>query len=211
VWEPIPPPPGARGENAARVSVVAGGRGADLYFRGKTPANAPAPAGVQPAAPQRIVFEAPPGEMELELAIEDGSGEVLDRETQTITVADLSSGLVLTTPEVFRARTAREWQTLAADFDQLPLPIREFRRTDRLLVRVAARSDAGVPTVTARLLNRLGDAMTSPFEVAPSGRPGVTHIDAPLSSIPVGDYLIEIKAATGSEEKTSLLPFRVIG
>ena len=144
--------------------------------------------------------------------MEDAGGQVLDRETRKISVADLSgAGLVVQTPQVFRARTVREWQTQAADFNTVPLPGREFRRTDRLLIRVVAQSSAAQPVVSARLLNRLGQEMTSPLTVSPAGRPGMTNVDAPLASIPPGDYLIEIKVAAGGEETTSLVAFRVTG
>ena len=43
----------------------------------------------------------------------------------------------------------------------MPIPVREFRRTDHLLVRVAAQSAGGPPTVTARLLNRDGAEMNA--------------------------------------------------
>lgn len=214
VWEPIPPPPGARGETAARISLVAGGGLSDLYFRGKSPDALPAAAlaGAAAASPQRIVFEVPPGPLDLQLAMEDAGGQVLDRETRKISVADLSgAGLVVQTPQVFRARTVREWQALAADFNTVPLPGREFRRTDRLLIRVVAQSSAAQPVVSARLLNRVGQEMTSPLTVTPAGRPGITNVDAPLASIPPGDYLIEIKVAAGGEETTSLVAFRVTG
>jgi VWFA-related protein len=214
IWEPIPPPAGARGETAARVSLIAGGGLSELYFRGKTPEALPtaALAGAAAASPQRIVFEVPPGPLDLQLAIEDAGAQVLDREARKITVADLSgAGLVLHTPQVFRARTVREWQTLATEFNTVPLPGREFRRTDRLLIRVVAQSSTAEPVVSARLLNRLGQEMTSPLTVTPAGRPRTTNVDAPLASIPVGDYLIEITVAAGSEQTTSLVAFRVTG
>ena len=66
-------------------------------------------------APGRVEFEVPPGPIELEIAVEDASAEVLDRETRKIIVPGLGLGLTLSTPEVFRGRTLPEWQALAAD------------------------------------------------------------------------------------------------
>ena len=85
----------------------------------------------------------PPGPIELEIAVEDAAGEVIDRETRKIVVPSLGLGLTLSTPEVFRGRTLPEWQKLTTDQAALPVIERDFRRTDRLLLRVGAQSAAG--------------------------------------------------------------------
>ena len=133
VWNPTPAVPGVRREAAATVSLLAGGADSVLHYRGKA------------LAPGRVEFEVPPGPIELEIAVEDASAEVLDRETRKIVVPSLGLGLTLSTPEVFRGRTLPEWQSLAADARALPVIEREFRRTDRLLVRVGAQSANGTP------------------------------------------------------------------
>jgi VWFA-related protein len=212
VWEPIPPAPGVRTETPARVSVVAGGANSDLYFRGKVPSapgTAPAPAAAAAAAqPARLEFEVPPGTMDLDLTIEDASAGVIDRETRKLEVPSLGLGLTLSTPQVFRARTLREWQTLAADPAAVPVPAREFRRTDHLLLRVAAQSPGGTATVTARLLNRDGDPMTA-LTTAPAGTSGFINIDAPLASLPTGEFLIEVNATDGADKTSTLVAIRV--
>jgi hypothetical protein len=146
--------------------------------------------------------------MDLDITIEDASAGVIDRETRKMEVPSLGLGLTLSTPQVFRGRTLREWQTLAADPAAVPLPEREFRRTDHLLVRVAAGSPGGTPTVTARLLNRDGGSMT-PLTVSPAGAPGVMNIDAPLASLPTGEFLIEISVTDGTEKTSTLVAIRV--
>ncbi len=65
--------------------------------------------------------------------------------------------VAITTPRVFRARTARDMQALAADGNATPVIGREFSRSERLLIRFdvyAAGTDA--PKATATLLNRGG-------------------------------------------------------
>ena len=216
VWEPMPPPPGVRTETAARVSLVAGSANSDLYFRGKVPNAAGSPAGpasaavAAMAAPARVEFEVPPGPLDLDISVENASTDVLDRETRKLVVPSLGLGLTLSTPQVFRARTMREWQTLAADPAAVPLPDREFRRTDHLLIRVAAQSSGGSATVTARLLNRDGEAMT-PLTTTPAGAAGLTNIDAPLANLPTGEFLIEINATDGTEKTVTLLAIRILG
>jgi hypothetical protein len=198
VWEPMPARPGVRTEVPARISLIAGGANSDLYYRKKD------------LAPGRVDFEVPPGPIELEIAVEGAAAEVLDRETRKIVVPSLDLGLALNTPEVFRARTAREWQALSADPAALPVIEREFRRTDRLLLRVAAQSGGGTPTVGARLLNRDGGEMSSALTVAPAPFGGLTQIDLPLAALPTGEYLIEINASDGGEKAATLVAIRIV-
>ena len=197
VWNPAPVVPGVRREAAARVSLLAGGADSVLYYRGKA------------LAPGRVEFDAPPGPVELEIAVEDASAEVLDRETRKINVPSLGLGLTLSTPEVFRGRTLPEWQSLAGDARAVPVTEREFRRTDRLLLRVGAQSAGGTPVLTARMLNRDGGEMSA-LPVAPAGFGGLSHIDVPLSALPVGDFLIEVIAKDGAEQASTFTAFRVV-
>jgi VWFA-related protein len=221
VWEPTPQRPGVRSEAPARVSLVAGNASSDLYWRGQSARTGASPAGGGAAAsaaaampgaataPLRVEFEVPPGPMDLDIAVADSTNQVLDRETRKIIVPSLGVGLTMSTPEVFRARTAREFQQLAADQAAVPLTEREFRRTDRLLVRAAAQSGATeTPTMTARMLNRDGGEI-GPLTVSPAGFGNLTNIDVPLAALPTGEYLIEIKASDGGEQTTTLVAIRI--
>lgn len=196
VWNPTPGAPGVRRETPATISLLAGGANSDLYARKKA------------VAPGRVEFDVPPGQVDLEIAVEDASGEVLDRETRKIVVPSLGLGLTLSTPELFRGRTLPEWQKLSADPAAIPVVEREFRRTDRLLVRVGAQSAAGTPTVTARMLNREGGEMSVLPVTAASFGP-INQIDVPLASIPPGEYLLELTAKDGGEQTVALVAFRV--
>jgi hypothetical protein len=196
LWDPTPAVPGVRRETAARVSLIAGGANSDLYYRGKA------------LAPGRVEFEVPPGPIDLEIAVEDSAAEVLDRESRKLNVPSMGLGLTLSTPQVFRGRTLPEWQKIAADPAALPVIEREFRRTDRLLFRVAAQSAGGTPVVSARMLNREGAEM-SVLPVTDAGFGGFRHIDLPLAPLPVGDYLIEVIAKDGAEQASTLVAIRV--
>lgn len=197
VWNPAPAVPGVRrGETAAHVSLLAGGADSVLHYRGKA------------LAPGRVEFEVPPGPMELEIAVEDASAEVLDRETRKIIVPSLGLGLTLSTPEVFRGRTLPEWQSLTTDAKAIPVTERDFRRTDRLLLRVGAQSAGGTPMLTARMLNREGGEMST-LPVTDAGFGGLSHIDVPLAPLPPGDFLIEVIAKDGAEQASTLVAFRV--
>jgi VWFA-related protein len=215
VWEPSPAPPGARRDPIGGVALLVADASGNLVYRGKSAAPAP-PAGpaaaARPAsAPQQVSFDAPPGKLELRLTVEgaDGAG-TLDRENQTVEIPDFSGVQAsLSTPRVFRARTARDVQMLQADPAAVPAVGREFSRTERLLIRF----DAYVPgteqaTPAARLLNRAGTKM-SDVPVTPGPTPGAFSLDVGLNAIPPGEYLVEIALKGGDGETTTLVPFRV--
>jgi VWFA-related protein len=199
VWEPTPPPPGVRTETPTAVSLTGSSPNGDLYFRKKVPGD------TQPA---RVEFDVPEGPLELAIAVEAAGGDVVDREKRDIVVPGLGLGLTMSTPELYRARTVREWQTLAADANAMPIPVREFRRTDHLLVRVGTQNPGGSPTVTARLLNRDGVAM-NPLTTAPGPAPGLTNVDVPLANLPSGEFLIEISASDGDAKASELIAIRI--
>jgi VWFA-related protein len=195
VWSPTPATPDVRRETAAKVRLLAGGANSDLYFR-------------RTVDPGRVEFEVPPGQVDLEIAVEDATGEVLDRETRKLDVPSLGLGLTISTPQVFRGRTLPEWQKLALDEMAVPAIEREFRRTDRLLVRVGAQSAAGAPVITARMLNREGGEMST-LAVQAAGFGGLSHIDVPLAALPAGEFLIEVTAKDGAEQAVSYIAVRV--
>ena len=209
-WEPLTPAPGSpRREQAGRVSLLAANASGQLVFRGATPEQAAPPAAGTGA--QRLTFDVAPGRLELRLTVQDASGGgTLDQETKTIDVPDLTAPqAAITTPRVFRARTVREFQTLAADAAAAPLAGREFSRTERLLIRFDAYA-AGAEQVqpTAVLLNRDGNKMADvPIAAAQAG--GTHQINLSLAAIPAGEYLVEISVKSASGAATELVPFRV--
>lgn len=223
IWEPLPQPAGVRRDPPGRVSLIAADSRGDLVFRGRSPdaalASAAPPAGngagaagtrvptAPPAAgPQRLVFDAPPGTLELRMSVEGAAGGVLDQEIRTITVPDLTTpDAGMSTPRVHRVRTARELQTVTADAAALPVAGREFSRTERLLIRFDVFGNA---TPTAVLLNRNGQKMAD-VPVAPATAGGTHQIDLGLNSVAAGEYLVEITAKGGTGEAKELVAFRI--
>jgi VWFA-related protein len=201
VWEPVPKSPGDRPrEEPARVALTAVAPDGSPYFRGR----------VQEA---RVSFDAKPGPMELRVSVEGSGSQVLDAATRTITVPDLTSAqTVFGTPEVFRARTVREFQQLKADAAAVPMAGREFSRTDRLLIRLPAYGPANTtPALTARLLNRAGQPMADvPVTPPPDGK-GEAQIDLSLAAFAPASYVIEIKASGDGGDAKELIGFRVTG
>ncbi len=208
VWEAnrAPGAPARDTEQPARVSVTAVGTDGSPYFRGRVPATAPnlgaAAAPAAAVAGAHVTFEAPPGPMQLRLSVEGADAQVLDSESREVTVPDLASTL-FGTPAIYRARTARDIQQFRANRDLPPTAVREFQRTDRLLIRVPAYATGAV---AAKILNRAGQAM-SEVPVAMEGTDAVFEV--PLASIPSGEYILEISAA-GNDLK-ELVAFRISG
>jgi hypothetical protein len=154
-----------------------------------------------------VSFDAPPGKIQLRVSVEGAGSQVLDTEVREITVPDLTgTGTLFGTPEIFRARTVREFQQLKADTSPVPLATREFSRTDRLVIRVPAYGAEAKLNVA--LLNRAG-AKLSDLAAAAAPLPDVQQIDLPLASLSPGEYVIEIKAADGGASE--LVAFRIVG
>jgi hypothetical protein len=227
VWEPLPLQPNVRREQAGRVSLLAIDGQGGLVYRGRSPEGEPAAAA--PAAspgsatgrgatagggvsgPQRIVFEAPPGRLDMKLQVEGVGGGTIDDETRTIDVPDLTSPQArLSTPKVFRSRNAREFQNLVADGSAVPVAVREFSRTERLLIRFDAYGPGSEkPVPTAALLSRTGQKLAD-LPVAATQAGGTHQIDLSLNTTSAGEYLIEIALTDSSGvEVKELVALRV--
>jgi hypothetical protein len=111
---------------------------------------------------------------------------------------------------VFRSGTAREFQALAANPSPVPTASRDFRRTERLLVRFDAYAPgAEIPIVTARVLNRAGNGMAD-LQVRPPVSPSTFYqLDLPLAGFAAGEYLIEVKAKGVEGEATELVAVKI--
>lgn len=215
VWEAIPPTPGSGRAPVGRVVLIALSPAGDSYFKG--PVGGDGTESLAPGTSRRgtVDFEVPPGKLSLRLAIEGKPDDVLDTDDRTIEVPDFTEPKArLSTPRVYVARNAREFQSIKADAAAAPTATREFRRTERLLLRLEAvgpGAAAGALTYSARLLNRQGDRMLD--LTVPSPPPGEpATIDVPLASLPAGEFLIEI-AAKGADgtASTELVAFRMVG
>jgi VWFA-related protein len=204
LWEPLPPTPGVRRDEPRRVTVLATSPSGDIVYRGRVPAEL-APAG----SGGGVSFDAAPGKLDVRLTIEgDGTG-MLDTEDRTLDVPDLSAPeLMLTTPKVWLSRSGRDLAAINSASPPPPALTREFRRTERLVVRVNALAPGtAAPTVTAQLLNQQGSKMS---EVPVTSAQGTFAIDLPLANLAAGQYLLEITAnAEGQQPVSELLAFRL--
>ena len=157
-----------------------------------------------------VSFTSPPGTIQLDLTIQDSSGDMIDREQRTITVPDVQkTTLALTTPILSRARSAAEFRNMSSAPDPVAFAGRDFTRSDRLLLRVApygtASSDA---EVTAQLVGPRGTTLAE-LPIHSEGEGAGFRLDLPLSSLATGEFLIAIAARTPAERVETFVPLRI--
>jgi VWFA-related protein len=212
VWEPAAATPGVRAKlpSASRVVLTALAADGTSLFEGSILPAGPLRPDASDEAQARAVFEAPPGTLRLRMSIEDDAGRAIDSDVREIMVRDLSAPVVLSTPEVLRARTARDFRALESDPDAAPVSSREFSRTERLMIRIAAYAPSGVDlTLSAKLLNRKGQTMRDLAIRAEPASSTRHQIDVPLAALAAGQYLIEVTARSPAGDVKDLLEFRV--
>jgi VWFA-related protein len=200
VWEATAQP-GGRDEMPDRIDVTAGSASGDLAFRGRVPKD---PQAAQPSG--RITFAAKPGALHVRLAVETVDGAQLDADTVEVTVPDFTKvGPSIGTPQVFRARTARDVQQFSNGSTVLPAASREFSRTERLVIRFHAYGPGdSAPTVTLRLLNRNGELITA-LPAPARAADGMYQEDLPLAGLAAGEFVLEVAATTADGTKTRTL------
>jgi hypothetical protein len=199
-WELLPQRDRQQWEQPGRLSVVAADAAGGLHFRGGGPIS---------TTPQLVVFSAPPGRLDLRMAVEAAAnGEMIDRDTVTVEIPDLTTPLALSTPRVYAARTANEFRAVAADAAAVPTARREFQRTERLLIRFDAYGTSGDAPVTAAVVNWAGEQLTV-VSVRPADAGGTHQISLPLGSLAPGEYAVEITAKGEGGQTRELVPLRV--
>jgi hypothetical protein len=210
VWEPVRSVPGDRRDPLSHVVVTAAAANGDEVFRGQLPASPGDGRATAAAGPQQAVFDAPPGRLDVRLAVQGDGGRTLDEEVVSVEVPDLTVPEVrVSTPRVHRGRTARDIQAVMADADAIPVAAREFSRTERLLIRFDVQAPGGAAIdPTAALLNRTGQKIVD-LPVSPVTAGGTHQIDLGLGSVPAGEYLVEITAAADGSEVKELVAFRI--
>lgn len=176
-----------RSRAGLRVAVTAVDGSGESVFSGQAAAVAP------PRASQQLSFDAVPGQLELRLAFEDATGAAVDREIRHLRVPDFTAPeLTVTTPRVFRGRTARDVQAARTDPLAVPAATRDFSRTERVLIKfdlMGPGSERATPR--AILSNRRGNKVAD-LVVAPTTAGGTHEIEMGLNFGTTGDYVVEI-------------------
>jgi VWFA-related protein len=205
VWEASGRGAGTGFDAVSKVALVATSGAGDELFRGEVPRrqDSARPAGF-------VRFQAPPGVVHLRLTAENERGVRLENNQIEYSVPDFTAvGPVITTPAVFRARTARDVQQVRAAEEPLPAAARSFLRSERLLLRFRAFGPGGaVPALKMELLNKQGEtlvALPDPTNVSGDAFEAVVG----LGSLPPGDYLFAITASVDGQTVRHLLAVHV--
>jgi VWFA-related protein len=200
VWEPKSNRNRRPSDQPGRVAVTVTTGDGRVVFEDATAAQAvfSAPSG----SPGHVyTFESAPGIRDVRLTVEQADGAIIDRESISIDVPDLTSSEAISTPRVFRGRTVNEFRAAVAG-GTTPAARRDFLRSDRLLIRFDTRA----AEVTAVLVNASGRKI-SDFTVSRAQVEGTHQIDLNLGGLIQGEYVIEITAG----EESEFVPFRIIG
>jgi hypothetical protein len=211
VWEAAPGSPDTPADRVEKVSLTVTASGGEVLFQGPVARdpNLYTPAG-------RVTFAAPAGPMRIKVAVENARGQRLDNEDVTEMVPDLTTAsATITTPQVFRARTALDITRLRTSTTTVPTVTRQFSRTERVFLRFEAYGPAGtLPQVAMRWLNKMGEPLNAPPPVATANKPNPNQFesDVSLAGLPLGgDYLLEITATTGADKTVRIVGFRITG
>jgi VWFA-related protein len=203
-WETAPGTPSDPADAVSRVVAVVTAATGEEIFKGPVPGAVQAGRGSG-----HITFEAPPGDVRVHLTMENARGGRLDTDDADLSVPDFTgTAPQVTTPFVYRGRTARDLQQVRAAASPVPTVRRTFSRMERLLIRFGAYGPAGVtPKLSLRLLNQSGDSIAS--LPAPAATASGYESELALSPFPPGDYLVEITAEVDGQAAKRLVALRV--
>jgi VWFA-related protein len=213
-WWPRAATVSARTKPAARPEVVAlkvtATTGVVLFEGEVGPARPGSPSTLRPDS---AVFQTTPGRLQFDLTILAADGSRVDFGAQDIEVP-VVRGItpVIFPPQLMSAGSAREFRDISADANAAPLPGREFRRTERLLLRVPTYEPAGnAVQVSAMLINRAGTKLADLAPMPEESRPTLSQFDLPLAQFAPGEYSIEVAAHSDGGTARELIRFKITG
>src|SRR5262249_49708893 len=208
-WEPGAGGTGTPNPTAARVAAKATTPDGRVLYEGTL---APVRAGAAAtAAGERAEFDAPAGRVLLDMTVLDVTGLRIDTDVRDVEIPVVKPDApLLLPPIVIATQSAREFRDSAARADAAPVPTRQVRRTERLIIRVPAYAANGPVQVAARLLNRVGQTMRE-LDVMPDGAPGVTQFDLPLAPLAPGDYFLQFTVQGPNGPVSQRVSFKVTG
>jgi VWFA-related protein len=199
-WEPARARSSAQRSEPQAVGIRASRSGGAALFEGSIPAQ------------QLAEIIVPSGRIELDLTVIGANGAVIDREARDVDVPEANAlRLQSLAPEIIRARTLREFQEASVNPAATPTPVREFRRSDRLIVRAPAMSsEMNTLIASARLLNRWGHPMRDLKTIDAPGS-GIVQFELPLAWLVPGEYEIELRTTQSGREASQKIAFKVTG
>lgn len=208
-WETRAGAPVDPADAVDRVSIIATTLAGEEVFRGPVTRGADGPRAVG-----AVTFEAPAGPLRVRVTSENSRGLRLDVDEASLEVPDFTAtGPRLTTPFLYRGRTARDLQQIRLAASPAPVVTAVFARAERMLIRFGAYGAGGTaPALTMRLLNQTGQQLAAlPPPTARSDGDGLFESELALGPFPPGEYLVEISAEQGGESVKKLVALRVTG
>jgi VWFA-related protein len=202
-WEPAPGLPSASGRPriAARVAFRV------YEMRENASASQEIDPIVTGASDDRRAarFALAPGTYRVQMSILDTNQNLLESDVRDFVVPHRPADVVIGTPQVWKARDARG----SADNDPRALAVvtRDFRRTERLLIRLPVYP-AGL-RVTAQLINERGELVRQPA-VGVGSSPSDLYLDFPLAGLPDGGYRLEFLGTAEGADARESLAFRIV-
>jgi VWFA-related protein len=213
-WTPAVPPTQPR-RPAARADVVVlkvtTPMGTVLYD-GEVAAAQPG-VSVSSVRPDKAVIQTAPGRLQFDLTILQADGTKLDVGAQDFDVPNVRGATpVILPPQLFRAASAREFREISANSNAAPLPGREFRRTEWLLLRVPTFDPGGnAVQVSARLVNRVGSTVADLVAMPQETGQALAQFDLSLAPFAPGEYSIEVSATSTGGHARELIRFKITG
>ena len=209
VWEAAGRVPGdrTRAQPPAVVSMRAVKDGTTVFEGLVRPTTGTVPERVD-GPPDSAMFDVTPGRMRVQLTVRDEASRALDIDIRDVLVGTMAGQVALGTAEVFRVRTAHDFNAIVGAADAAPAAARDFSRAERLIVRVPAYAAGGAATVTARLLAR-GTTPLVDLPVEPGPSADSYQLDLPLANLANGEYAIEWVVSADGARAREAVPFRV--
>jgi hypothetical protein len=163
----------------------------------------------KPGATDRASFDAPAGRVLIDMKILDAKGVVLDTDSRDVDIPDLKkTAVTILEPAILPVGSELEFRRVAGDAEAAPTASREFRRTERLLVRVPAYTRDGTPApLSATLLNRLRQPIRTLERMQTDLPVGLNQFEVRLAPLAPGEYTLRFSTGDVSE----FLTFRVRG
>jgi VWFA-related protein len=207
-WEPSILTTAQRSRASTALVTAATPDGTTLFDGAIGPSTEPPSKDV----PNVATFEAPTGLVRIDMKILDAKGVVLDTDSRDVAIRPARAGTASIYPAaVFCARSAREFRQMTADPSAAPTASRDFRRTDRLLIRVSALDVSGAPApVAGVLMNRWRQPMRD-IAAIEAGPGDVTQFDLPLAGLAPGEYTLRLTVTSPSGPLAEHVTFRVRG
>jgi VWFA-related protein len=150
-------------------------------------------------------FVAPRGRLRTRATVKNAAGEEIDSWSHDVVVPEAADASQVGTPIVYRPVSVAQYRALMAGTEIAPSAVRRFRRTDRVVVRLAMGAHLKAP-VDVQLLNRLGVPLKT-LAATSAPAPAEWQVELPLGSLAFADYVLRFTMTLPGGKTNRLVPF----